>query len=174
MINTRRCDIRLIATILCFVFGATACNGENASATAESKPAEVHSKSVATKSFDDATLSFFEDLPNASDIPPEEMGDLYFKILTRITTKVRAVRDEKAARSTRELIDYAHAQATILSQRAQALSDEAKGKQFQESLAQLTWAKGQYQRMLRRIGDDDPKYLRTFADYADKDWPQLR
>ncbi|WP_425408136.1 hypothetical protein [Hyphococcus sp.] len=153
-----------------------ACGGENASAPTDTKTAEKSETSSAATNidFDRATFAFFEDLPDANDVSEAEMGDLYFKLLTRITTKVRAVNNEKAAAATRELIDYAHAQAMLLEERSEALPEGDKSKLFQDSLSQIMWAERQYGIALRRISDDDPKYMRDFAAYADKDWPRLR
>ncbi len=158
----------------CLLF-VVACGGDKASTSTGTEATDASLAQTAAKSrFDGATIAFFEDLPDAKDVPQAEMGDLYFKLLTRITVKAQAVRNEKAARSTRDLIDYAHAQAIILETRSESLPEEEKSKLFQDSLSQIMWAERKYQMALRKFGDDDPKYLRDFAEYADKDWPQLR
>lgn len=155
-------------------------NADTEQARSESSSKQARSASVPDKDRTPgnkdmkAAAEFFKDLPDAREVPAAEMGNLYFKLLTRITVKAQAARNEKAARSTRDLIDYAHAQAMILEARSESLPEEEKSKLFQASLSQIMWAERKYQMALRKFGDDDPKYLRDFAEYADKDWPQLR
>ena len=125
------------------------------------------------ESMSSSTGALFDDLPDASEVPDDEMGDLYFQILTRLATKVRAVRNEKAAQSTRELIVFARQQAQVLDKRAAALPDEERSLLFQNSIAQVNYAKTQYAKAVKRIGQDDPQYLKEFAAFASKPWPSL-
>jgi len=174
--------IRLLFTCICPIW-LVACGGGDSSAAETEGAAQTITTAGAQKSTRDSesheesmsssTVAFFDDLPDASEVPDEEMGDLYFQILTRITAKVRAVRNEKAAQSTRELIVFARQQVQVLDQRAAALPDEKRSILFQNSIAQVNYAKTKYRKAVGRIGPDDPQYLKEFAAFASEPWPSL-
>jgi len=125
-------------------------------------------------SFSDSTVELFADLAKAESAPPDAFGDLYFNLLTRVTAEVDAVQETGDLGAAREAIAYARAEVAILKDRVGALPDKARSAVFQDGVAQLSFARTQYKRAVRRIGPDAPADLRAFAEDADQRWPSLR
>ena len=148
---------------ICLIGVLGAC-GDSQSA---SEPGPTDAKSAAK------AAAFFEDLPDAGTVAAQDIGDLYFKILTRVTTKIRSARNAASARNARAIIDHAREQVRILVDRSANLPETERSTLFQNSLAQLNYAKSQYRKTVQRIDPDDPDHLRALAEHADKPWPSL-
>lgn len=163
--------VALCATGLVACSDAEEPKGEQSESTiqrVESNPPEA-----AAATAKDAA-NFFSDLPRAATVSDEDMGDLYFKILTRLATKLRAVSNEESARSARAIIDYARSEVSVLVDRTEALAEVDRSQLFQNSVAQMTFAKRQYKKAVERLAGKNEAYLQNLAEYADKPWPSLR
>jgi len=148
---------------------ASACGGPGTEAM-KGGPAEAGS----TTSFSDSTVELFADLPRAESASPDAFGDLYFNLLTRVTAEIDALQKTGDVGAAREVIAYARAEVAILKDRVGDLPDEERSALFQDGVAQLSFARTQYKRALRRIDPDASAVLRDFAEDADQSWPLLR
>ena len=155
-----------------------ACSDTESRTSVEPPSGQVQQQDSESVEVQDRTASdaakFFADLPRAATVSEEEMGDLYFKILTRLATKLRAVSNEESARSARAIIDYARSEVSVLVDRAEALTEADRSQLFQNSVAQMTFAKRQYKKAVERLAGKNEAYLQNLAEYADKPWPSLR
>ena len=157
------------AATMALFLSASACGGPDTGAMKDG-PAKAGNAT----SLSDSTVELFADLPRAESAPPDAFGDLYFNLLTRVTAEVDALQETGDVGAAREAIAYARAEVAILKDRVGALPDEARSAVFQDGVAQLSFARTQYKRAVRRIDPNASAALRDFAEDADERWPSLR
>ena len=156
----------------------SACNSADSPAPEHSQsisaPEVVSDQAEAVADTANDAAAFFSDLPRAKNVEKEAMGDLYFKILVRSTAKLNAVRNEESAKLMGDIVEYASAEVATLVARVDALPEDEQSRLFQDSVAQLGYAKRQYARAVEQLAEKNEPYLRKPAEDVDISWPTLR
>lgn len=150
------------------------CDRQDASSRQSMAKSATVTSSAPESSYAAGTVEFFSDLPGAEDVPIAEMGDLYFKLLTRVTAKVRAVRGTAAAEATMDIIRYARREAQILEDRSEALAEEERKDLFGDAVTTMTYAQSQYKRAVRSIQNRESGKLDDFVEFAAEPWPSIQ
>ncbi|MFL0354866.1 hypothetical protein ACI5KX_00180 [Erythrobacter sp. GH1-10] len=160
---------------LVVIAGATLLAGCGSETTENDAAAAGGDQPVAASDQIDTRVAeeFFADLPRASEVPETEMGDVYFKLLTRLTSKLDAVKDEGDLENARAYLHYARMEAATLADRSEALPIERRKELFQDSVATVNYARSQYARALKKLEREHPSLAEGLGELASAKWPLL-